>query len=171
MFDTIEAVALVNRKLQGSPLKIRLIVAGKFWLEEERAQFEDRLRQPDLQDEGRSIVDYRGFVGGADKQRLFLESDCLCFPTRMPESFGLVLVEGMAYGLPLITTNWRNIPEILPPNAPGIVAPKSPEQIANAIIEAMKTDYDPAQRQWFLDHYTDKKFAEKMISVLQSLSH
>ena len=140
LFDTIEATALVNQKLQGSPMKIRLTVAGKFWLEEEKIQFEKRVRQPDLQNEGQPVVDYRGFVGGADKRRLFLESDCLCFPTRMPESFGLVLVEGMAYGLPLITTDWRNIPELLPPHTPGIVPPKSPKQIANAIIEAMSAD-------------------------------
>ncbi len=166
LFDTVEAVALVHRKLKGSPLKIRLTIAGTFWLPEEKAQFEARIREPDLQEDGQSIVEYRGFVGGADKQRLFIGSDCLCFPTRMPESFGLVLVEGMAFGLPLITTRWRNIPEMLPPNAPGIVEPKSPEQIAAAVVSYLDREHDPALRAWFLGHYTDTKFSDNMRNVL-----
>lgn len=166
LFDTIEAVARVHCRLQGSPMKIRLTIAGTFWLPEEKLQFQARIREPDLQEDGQSIVEYRGFVGGADKQRLFAESDCLCFPTRMPESFGLVLVEGMAFGLPLITTRWRNIPEMLPPDAPGIVEPKSPEQIAAAVVSYLDREYDPALRAWFLSHYTDTKFADNMREVL-----
>lgn len=170
LFDAVEAIALAHKKLQGSPLRVRLTVAGKFWLEEERRQFEERIRQPDLLEaDGTPLVDYRGFVGGADKTRLFVESDCLCFPTYMPESFGLVLVEGMAFGLPLITTNSRNIPEMLPPNPPGIVDPKSPDQIAAALLRCLDADYDPALRAYFLAHYTEQRFAERMKEVLASV--
>lgn len=169
LFDTVEAVALANRKLQGSPVRVQLTVAGKFWIEAEQAQFERRIAQADLQAAGRSRVEYRGFVSGKEKDRLFIDSDCLCFPTYMPESFGLVLVEGMAFGLPLITTNWRNIPEMLPPHPPGIVEPKSPEQIAAAVVSYLSRDYDPDLRAWFLSHYTEDKFADNMRRVLASL--
>jgi glycosyltransferase involved in cell wall biosynthesis len=169
LFDTVEAVALVHQKLKGSPLRVKLIVAGAFWLPNERTEFEERIRQPDLQDAGQPIVEYRGFVSGADKQNLFAQGDCLCFPTCMAESFGLVLVEGMAFGLPLITTRWRNIPEMLPPNPSGIVAPKSPEQIAAAVVSYMDSDYHPALRAWFLDHYTDRQFCKNMKRVLASV--
>jgi glycosyltransferase involved in cell wall biosynthesis len=80
-----------------------------------------------------------------------------------------VLVEGMAFGLPLITTNWRNIPEMLPPHPPGIVEPKSPEQIAAAVISYLGRAYDPDSRAWFLSHYTEDKFADNMRRVLASL--
>ena len=169
LFDTVDAVALVGQKLKGSPLQVKLTVAGEFWLPEERTEFERRIREPDLQDAGRPIVDYRGFVSGLDKRNLFAHGDCLCFPTCMAESFGLVLVEGMAFGLSLITTRWRNIPEMLPPNPSGIVAPKSPEQIAAAVVSYMNSDYDPALRAWFLDHYTDKQFCKNMKRVLASV--
>jgi glycosyltransferase involved in cell wall biosynthesis len=169
LFDTIEAVALVRQKLKGTPLRVELAVAGAFWVAEERAEFERRIGEPDLQDEGSPVVDYRGFISGGDKERLFAEGDCLCFPTCMAESFGLVLVEGMAFGLPLITTQWRNIPEMLPPNPSGIVAPKSPEQIAAAMVSYMNSDYDPALRAWFLDHYTDEQFYRNMKRVLASV--
>jgi glycosyltransferase involved in cell wall biosynthesis len=169
LFDTVEAVALAHKKLSGSPLRVRLTVAGKFWLETEQKQFEERIRQPDLlAADGTALVEYRGFVGGVDKTRLFVESDCLCFPTYMPESFGLVLVEGMAFGLPLITSNSRNIPEMLPPNPPGIVDPKSPDQIATRLLEYLGMDYDPVLRSRFLKHYTDERFALRMAQILSS---
>jgi glycosyltransferase involved in cell wall biosynthesis len=169
LFDTVEALALAHRQLQRSPLRVQLTVAGEFWIEAEQAEFERRIAQPDLQAEGRPLVDYCGFVAGAEKYRLFVESDCLCFPTYMAESFGLVLVEGMAFGLPLITTKWRNIPEMLPPGPPGIVEPKSPEQIAAAVVSYLSRDYDPGLRAWFLSHYTEQRFAENMRRVLASL--
>ena len=169
LFDAVEGVALAHQRLKNSPMRVRLTVAGTFWLEAEKAQFEARVRQPDLQDEGQPLVDYRGFVSGEDKRRLFIESDCLCFPTRMAESFGLVLVEGMAFGLPLITTNWRDIPELLPPDPPGIVAPNSPEQIAAVMVSYLGRDHDPKLREHFLAHYTEQRFAENMKRVLSSL--
>jgi glycosyltransferase involved in cell wall biosynthesis len=170
LFDAVDALAVAHRNLKDSPLRVRLTVAGKFWLEPERAQFDQRIRQPDLQDEkGRPLVEYRGFVDGADKTRLFVESDCLVFPTYMPESFGLVLVEGMAFGLPLVTTNSRNIPEMLPPNTRGIVDPKAPEQIARALLGHLEADYDPGLRAHFLVHYTQQRFAARMREVLASV--
>ncbi|HEY6169531.1 MAG TPA: glycosyltransferase, partial [Verrucomicrobiae bacterium] len=100
LFDTLDAVALANEKLRTSPFRIELVIAGSFWNDAERREFAQRIGQPDL-NRGGPLVDYHGFVSGPAKHRLLLESDCLCFPTKMAESFGLVLVEGMAYGLPL----------------------------------------------------------------------
>jgi glycosyltransferase involved in cell wall biosynthesis len=121
-----------------------------------------------LNDHGPS-VEYRGFVSGADKARLFRESDCLCFPTYYPaESFGLVLVEAMAFGLPVVTTRWRMIPELLPKDYPGIVEPRSPEQLANALLAAMKQGYDATQRQRFLKDFTVERFAENVRAAFRA---
>ncbi|HEU0009915.1 MAG TPA: glycosyltransferase family 4 protein [Verrucomicrobiae bacterium] len=170
LFDAVEAVALAHRKLKGSAVGIRLAVAGKFWHLNEAAQFDQRLGQPDLRDEaGRPLVDYRGFVGGQEKIQLLTESDCIVFPTYMAESFGLVLLEGMAFGLPLITTHSRNIPEMLPPNSKGIVDPRAPEQIAAALIRLLDAPYDPALREHFLSHYTERHFRERIREALCSI--
>lgn len=168
LFDAVEAMAIAQRRLKDFPIRIRLAVAGKFWIEAEKAQFEKRIAEPDLQGPHGPLVVYHGFAGGRDKERLFIESDVLCFPTKMPESFGLVLCEGMAYGLPLITTRWRNIPEMLPPEMPGVVDPGAPEQIADAIVGCISAGYDARLREHFLNHYTDTRFAENMKRVLRS---
>jgi len=115
-------------------------------------------------------VRYCGFVAGEEKRRLFLESDCFCFPSYyQAESFPIVLVEAVAHGLPIIAGRWRAIPELLPPGYGGLVEPRSPEQIAAALEKLLRQDYDPALRARFLEHYTDRKFAGGMKSALLSL--
>jgi glycosyltransferase involved in cell wall biosynthesis len=168
LFDAVDAVALANRILAGTSLRITLAVGGAFWVPAEEVEFQERIRQPDLM-QGGPLVQYHGFVAGEKKRRLFCESDCLCFPTYMAEGFPLVLAESMAYGLPPITTNWRSIPEILPENYSGVVEPKSPDQIAAKLLEFARRDYDPSLRDYFLTHYTDATFGERIKSVLLSL--
>ena len=166
LFDAIEAVAIVNRTLRGTGLRFKLIVAGTFWMESERVEFEQRVRHPDLT-EGGPMVEYRGFVAGENKARLLRESDCLCFPTYYPaESFGLVLVEAMAFGLPVVTTTWRMIPELLPPGYPGLVPPQSPARIADALLAVFRQPYDPSLRAHFSAHFTDRIFADQMKAAL-----
>ena len=98
-----------------------------------------------------------------------MESDCLCFPTWYPaESFGLVLAEAMAYGLPIVTTSWRMIPEILPQSYPGIVAPQAPGQLAEALKAATTESGDPL-RTHFLEHYTSERFIERIRTALLSV--
>ncbi len=169
LFDILDAVATVHRSLRGTALRVKLAVAGTFWDNSERAEFEQRIREPDLT-EGGPMVDYRGFVTGEDKTRLLQESDCLCFPTYYPaESFGLVLVEAMAFGLPVVTTTWRMIPELLPPGYPGLVPPQSPGRVADALLSVARQRYDPSLRAHFLDYFTERQFAENMKAALAGL--
>jgi glycosyltransferase involved in cell wall biosynthesis len=173
LFDSLEAVALANEELRQkrSPLRVQLTVAGKFWREADRQEFDKRIQRPDLMGRtGEPLVRYCGFVAEADKKRLFVESDCFCFPTYYEaESFGIVLVEAMAFGLPIITTRWRTIPELLPAGYDGIVPPKSPERIAPVMLEYLQREYDSGLRAWFLDHFTERQYADKMVTALESV--
>jgi glycosyltransferase involved in cell wall biosynthesis len=49
-----------------------------------------------------SAIRYVGEVGGPDKQRLFAEAAALLMPIRWPEPFGMVMIEAMATGTPVI---------------------------------------------------------------------
>ena len=161
LFDAIEAIAVANQK---QPLK--LTVAGTFYREAEKKQFEHRIAQPDL----KGLVDYKGFVSGEMKKQLMREHDCMCFPTwYSAESFGLVLVEAMAYGMHCVTTRWRTIPELLPEGYDGLVDPRSPRQLAAALSNAARKTYDARLRARFLEHYTDKQFAAKIKAALKGL--
>jgi glycosyltransferase involved in cell wall biosynthesis len=169
LFDALDAVELANRQLteKRSPFRIHFSIAGKFHNEAERIEFERRLAAVELA----GAVEYHGFVSGEAKKTLLLESDCLAFPTYYSaESFGLVLLEAMAYGLYIVTTNWRTIPEILPPGYPNVVEPRSPNQLAEAIIRLLASNYDPRLRARFLENYTEAAHLKNVRAALQTLT-
>ena len=100
-------------------------------------------------------VECLGFVSEERKSEAFATADLFCFPTYYhAESFGAVIVEAMAFGLPVITTRWRSLPEILPPNYPGFVDPKSPDQVAEALRRLAVMDLFEPLRERFLGRFT-----------------
>ena len=167
IFDAIEGVALANGR--DVTKRFRLLIAGSFWLEEEKLAFEKRvaeLRFPD----GSPQLEYRGFVSGKAKHGLFEESDCLLFPTYYSaESFGIVLVEAMAHGLPVITTKWRMIPELLPDGYPFVVQPQAPAEIAEALLRVRARAPEWDLRRHYLDNFTDRHYLDKMEAALLSV--
>jgi glycosyltransferase involved in cell wall biosynthesis len=165
VFDALEAISLAQRRSTEERLGIRfqLTVAGEFPRDDERAEFETRIAQPDLA----GFVEYAGFVSGDAKTLLLEESDCLCFPTYYhAESFGLVVVEAMAAGLTVVTTHWRAIPELLPSEYPGLVPVRSPQAVADALVRALDRDDSKVLRRHFIVHFTEQQHVESLQRAL-----
>lgn len=170
LFDALEAVAQAHALAPQAAVRIQLTVAGTFWLDSERREFEERIRRPDLQRDGQPLVEYRGFVSGAAKQELFRSSDCLCFPTYyQAESFGIVIIEALAHGMFVVTSKWRAVPELPPAECRCLVDPRAPDQIAAHLRELAGRAYEPALRTRFLALYTADKFAEDVRDALLAL--
>lgn len=169
LFDAIAGVEAANRLVAGGPVHFELTVAGAFASAAVRQEFEARCRTAE-RTQSPSFIRYAGFVSGEAKRQLWLTSDCLCFPTCMPEGFGLVLVESLAYGLPVITTRERDLPEILPPGFRGTVEAHAPAQIADRLVELLETDYDPGLRAHFLAHYTAAQYGRRLKEALLGLA-
>jgi glycosyltransferase involved in cell wall biosynthesis len=166
LFDLLEAIAIANEKLRGTPVRMKLLVAGTFYLEAERAEFDQRIGQPDLV----NWVEYKGFVSGDEKRGLLRNGDCLCFPTYYEaESFGLVVIEAMAYGLPVVITNWRSVPEVVPEGYDHVVEPRAPQQLAKSLIGLLGEGYDPRLREHFLTHYNEHLFVAKIRAALMNI--
>lgn len=81
-----------------------------------------------------SFVDFKGYVPfGEELFRLYRESDIFVLPS-LSEGLPKVLLEAMAFGLPIVATNVGGIPDVIKHQKTGIlVPPKSPEKIAQAI--------------------------------------
>ena len=83
-------------------------------------------------------LDYRiKFVGcSAEVPRIMASADLLVHPTQI-EAFGLVLVEAMASGLQIVSTNVEGIPEVLKDTANIMVSPNNAFLLRKAILETL----------------------------------
>jgi len=173
LFDTVDGVALANAQLAaaGSPLRFQLTVAGEFISQAEHAEFEARIGQPDLCPANRlPSVTYIGFATGETKRRAFANSDGFCFPTYYyAESFGLVVLEAMAFGLPIVASRWRTIPELFPPEHPGLIPPRDPARIATALVNLITQSDARTLRTHFLEHFAIEQHLTALAKALHSL--
>jgi glycosyltransferase involved in cell wall biosynthesis len=79
-----------------------------------------------------------------DVPRLLASCDILVHPTRK-EGFGLVLVEAMAAGLPVVASNVEGIPEVLAGTDSIMVIPNDPDALRDSALKMLKwTDKERA---------------------------
>jgi len=163
VFDVLEIVA---RSRAAIP-RIRLTVAGDFFEPEERVQFEERICQPDLA----GIVRYVGFAKAEQKRSLLAHSDVLCFPTFFRnEALPTVIIEAMAYGLPIVTSKWRGLPGMFTEHSQSfLVEPKNIEEFSRALCVAAGTDIFVTQRENYLAKFELNAHLEKMTAAFRTL--
>lgn len=87
---------------------VPLLMAGKMRAESEREYFETRVR-PHLDE----TTWYLGEVSHERKLELLAGASCLLFPIRWPEPFGMVMIEAMACGTPVLAFPEGAAPEVV----------------------------------------------------------
>ena len=170
LFAAAEAVLRANRSLAALklPLRLQLTAAGNFVTEKEQAQFE-RLNHDR---EFSATVQHVGFVSGERKSQLYREADLFLFPTQyLGENQPVNLIEAMAFGLPIVTTRWRSLPEMLPPNYPGLVSGQEPGEIAAALLRVLGDESGEAARQHFVDNFTLERHLTTLAAALRSVEN
>jgi glycosyltransferase involved in cell wall biosynthesis len=117
----------------------------------------------------RSKVRFLGVITGDEKFDVYRRADVFCFPTFFKcETFGIVLVEAMACGLPIVATRWRAIPTIVNDGQTGfLVAPQNPEAIADRLAQlagnsALRKRMGYAGRRKFEQEFTFARHASRM---------
>jgi phosphatidyl-myo-inositol alpha-mannosyltransferase len=93
----------------------------------------------------RARVHAHGRVDDHERHRLLRGADALCAPSLGGESFGLVLTEAMAEGVPVIATAIPGYREVLPEDCGRLVPPGDHEALARALVEVL-TDADLRRR-------------------------
>jgi glycosyltransferase involved in cell wall biosynthesis len=108
----------------------RILLAGKLTEPHEQAYFDSEVA-PRLGDDAE-------FVGEADasaKQELYGAAHCLVFPICWEEPFGLVMIEAMACGTPVVALRRGSVPEVVLDGTTGYVR-DDPADLPAAINEA-----------------------------------
>jgi glycosyltransferase involved in cell wall biosynthesis len=132
----------------GLPLKI----AGKKQDPKELTYFHE-LVEPHLVDG----IEYLGEVSHGEKVELLQNARATLFPIEWEEPFGLVMIESMACGTPVIATRWGAVPEVIEHGRSGIIVDDY-RIIPAALEEADKLDpYD-------IRRYVEQEFSpERMV--------
>ncbi|MDP3964580.1 MAG: glycosyltransferase family 4 protein [bacterium] len=109
----------------------RLIVVGGGVLREYYRSF--------LMDEIRDKAFFEGFVSTEDLPRYYRTADVYVSPSIMGESFGIVLIEAMASGVPVVASDIEGYAAVLKDGRGGFLVPKrSPMKIAEKVIELLR---------------------------------
>ncbi len=91
----------------------------------------------------RQLVHYRPAVSQAEMFQLYTEFDALILPTLF-EGFGLVLVEAMAAGLPVIATSHSMAPDIVEQGSNGWIIPIRDEAAIRDAVQQLRSLDDEA---------------------------
>jgi N-acetyl-alpha-D-glucosaminyl L-malate synthase BshA len=125
----IEAMKIITDKSKNS----RLFIVGDG---EERGYLENLVRNLNLE----KYVKFVGKVPNEEVPEYMAASDVFVLPS-LSEGFGIVNLEAMASGLPIVATNVRGLPEIIKDGENGfLVEPKNPEQIAGRVLLLLEND-------------------------------
>jgi glycosyltransferase involved in cell wall biosynthesis len=92
------------------------------------SDYYEQVIQPLLRKAGRN-VEFIGEVGGKDKDEFLGNAHALLFPVDWPEPFGLVMIEALACGTPVIANRRGSVPEVIDDGVTGFVV----EDIAEAV--------------------------------------
>ena len=104
---------------------------------EERAFLETQCDMLGLSD----CVHFFGTLSGPAKQYLLQHPRFGVVPSRQWESFGLVVLEGYACGLPMIATSLPGLADLVQPEKTGLVVPpENPDALASALVRLFEDD-------------------------------
>jgi glycosyltransferase involved in cell wall biosynthesis len=170
--DVLEAMLILKQR--GRP-EVELHIAGAFLPVSQKQQdmqyFNDFLLRHDL-----TNVTYHGVKVGDDKWGLIAACDIFILPTYYEnEGQPISIIEAMAYGLPVITTDFRGIPSLVEHEVSGLfVETKDPAGIADAIIQLIDSEqlFDDIRANAFKKYQsslTSESHSDAVMHVLNKL--
>lgn len=115
---------------------VRLDVVGDGELRQELEAHAARLGLGDS-------VRFHGELPKEEVARMMGEADLYVLPS-LNETFGCVLIEAMASGLPSVATRVGGVPEVLDESAGELVEPRDPAAFAAAVERVLERRFDPA---------------------------
>lgn len=122
------------------------------------------------------MVTFSGQLTGDDKWHAYHGSDVFFFPTHYPtEASPIVLMEALAAGLPIVTTQWNGIPALLEGCSTSKLLPiHSPDAYADALIEVRNNLIKGLQsstnsHDFYQSRFTPTRFIERVHAALHAM--
>ncbi|HXG92240.1 MAG TPA: glycosyltransferase family 4 protein [Blastocatellia bacterium] len=114
------------------------------------------------------LIEFIGEVGGKDKDEFLGNAYALLFPINWPEPFGLVMIEAMACGTPVIAYPRGSVPEVMQDCASGFIV----EDIESAVtaVERVASLDRRLCREVFERRFTASRMAEDYLKVYRNIA-
>lgn len=112
-------------------------------------------------------VTFIGEIGAEEKAGFLGNARALLFPINWPEPFGLVLIEAMACGTPVIAFPCGSVPEIIEDGVTGFLV-ETVEEAAAAVEKVGKLDRARIRRE-FEARFSVHRMAQDYLAIYESL--
>jgi glycosyltransferase involved in cell wall biosynthesis len=142
---------------------MKLRVAAKVGAED--AEYHDRVVAPLLT---RSDVEFIGEIDDSQKPAFLSNARALLFPIAWPEPFGLVMIEAMACGCPVIAFRQGSVPEVIEDGRTGFIV----DDVTGAVAALGRLDRldRAAVRRRFDERWTARRMAEDYVALYRRLA-
>jgi glycosyltransferase involved in cell wall biosynthesis len=150
--------AIAIARALGMPLKIAAKIGAA-----DRDYFESEIKH--LFDD--PLVDYVGEIGEEQKNAFLGGAAALLFPIDWPEPFGLVMIEAMACGTPVVAFRCGSVPEVMRNGVSGYVVDTLDEAVA-ATARAVELPR-AGVRAYFEGRFSAPRMAEDYVALYEEL--
>ena len=145
----------------------RLVMVG-------RGPEEERLKQAALANGSYEKIEFISELNQEDLAQLLRQAQLFVLPS-LEEALGMVAVEAMASGTPVVGSNVGGIPEVVQPDTGALVPPGDSKALADAICVLLKDQSELQEmgskaRQWVLENfYTHDQNAEHLVRIFNDI--
>ena len=110
---------------------------------------------------------FRGLLPFKTKLKLYQQAKALLFPIRWDEPFGLVMIEAMSCGTPVVAFNRGSIPEVIKHGVSGFIADNYREFVSYA---NKAHEIDPKKcRRWVEKKFSVKAMTDDYVRVYKKM--
>lgn len=164
--DVLQALALLKRN---HDLEFEVDILGGWREEIVRKRYLNFAESKNLP------VNFHSTVVGKEKMSFLSDADIFVFPPRDPEGHPWVIIEAMAAGLPIITTDQGAITESVINGVNGfIVEGENPEQIAEKVLllirnARLRIQMGKESRKLYEEKFTEKRMVQHMLTCFDKV--
>jgi glycosyltransferase involved in cell wall biosynthesis len=113
------------------------------------------------------LIEFIGEIGSPEKNAFLGNAAALLFPINWREPFGLVMIEAMACGTPVIAYALGSVPEVVQEGVTGFIV----ADLEGAVKAAKRIEEIDRRkcRRWFEQHFTAERMAQDYLNIYQKV--
>lgn len=138
-----------------------LVIAGN--IEAEHQSYFDEKVKPYLEN---PLISYIGPVNDVQKQDLLLHAKALLFPIKWEEPFGIVMIESMACGAPVVAYRRGSVPEVVKEGVNGFIV-SNIDSMCEAVNKLDTLDSEVIRKD-VVDNYSREVIADRYIRLFET---